>query len=206
MNKLHIYLDESGDLGKWPLGSKSFNIAIIATENPIELDRCIKRIRLRKLKKKLMDLPEIKANNSSPEIRRKVLKELIKTNTKFYALSVDKSRVYDYLFDKKDKLYNFLCGILIRELDIRQHRDLEIIVDRRYSSIFRDDFDRYVKNKFSEKRFNLRINVKHLCSHENGGLQATDFIAWSINRKFSFDDDSYLSIIEAKIKVMELWK
>ncbi len=205
MAKLYIFLDESGDLGK--RGSKYFSIAVIYTETPKELERCIKRIRIRKLKRKMKELPEIKANNSSDIIRRRVLKDLLKTSCHIDIITVNKEKIYDYLFEKKEKLYNYIAGILMDEILIHQE-DLEIIVDRKYNNtVLREEFDNYLSGKLRASKPAVKIKITHLMSHENSGLQVADFVAWSVNRKFSLDDDSYFKIIERKItKIINLWE
>ncbi len=204
-DKLYIYLDESGDLGQH--GSKYFNIAAICTHEPNELKRCIKRVRTRKLKKKLKDCAEIKANNSDPTIRRRVLGDMAKTNCDINIITVNKEKVFSYLYKKKEKLYNYIAGLLLDRIDFKKH-NVEIIIDKKYhNSVLRDEFNSYIKNKLKERKFNRNVNVYHLYSYEDQGLQATDFVAWSANRKFSFDDDSYYKIIEKKItKQINLWQ
>jgi len=67
---LPVGLDiESGDLGFNRKSSNHIVIALLITKNPFKVERCIKRIRLRKLKKKLKELPEIKFNKSNDHIR-----------------------------------------------------------------------------------------------------------------------------------------
>lgn len=131
------------------MGSKYFSIAVIYTENPKELERCIKRIRVHKLKKSIKKLSEIKANNSSETIRKHVLKDIMKTTCHIDVITVNKEKVYSYLFGKKEKLYNYIVGILLDEIQIHQ-KDVEIIVDRKYSStLLKDEFDNYIKREIN---------------------------------------------------------
>ena len=46
---LYMFIDESGDLGKY--GNQYFTIAALCTTNPKPIENIIKRIRQRKLKK-----------------------------------------------------------------------------------------------------------------------------------------------------------
>ena len=71
---MHIYLDESGNLGYSEKSSKYFLIALLVTKNHKSIDNCIKRIRQRKLKKKFKEIPELKFNNSDEIIKKLILK------------------------------------------------------------------------------------------------------------------------------------
>lgn len=201
MNKikdtLFLYLDESGDLGK--LGSKFFIIAILANHNKLELERCIKRLRQRKLKKSLKELGEIKANNSTKEVREYLLKCLSKTNSKLYIIALDKSKVYDYLYEAKEKLYNYISGLLMENIELN-NKNIELIVDRKsVKTIINNDFNFYITNKFRDMKWNINIKIEHKNSENVAGLMAVDFVAWTVNRKFAYNDDSYYKIIEHNI-------
>lgn len=78
----HIFIDESGDLGKF--GSKYFTIAAVSVDEPKNLSRIIKKLRQRKLKKSIKKLPEIKANNSDRVIREYVLKKVGNIDCKIF--------------------------------------------------------------------------------------------------------------------------
>lgn len=44
------------------------------------------------------------------------------------------------------------------------------------------------------------IKISHFDSHNEEGLQAVDFISWSIFRKYEMNDNFYYSIIQNKIE------
>jgi len=203
----HVYIDESGDLGKY--GSRYFTIAAVIADQPKTLSRIMKRLRERKLKKKLRQLPEIKANNSNKEIREYVLDKVKNSNCKIFAIVVEKSKVYDYLFNAKDKLYNYLCGRLLSKLDVKTGKLLITIDKKHTNTFFREDFDTYLKNRAAKLSGNLEIEIRHLPSYSSNELQVADFVVWSINRKFNFGDESYFRIIAGNIVNKEeiiLWK
>ena len=202
-----MYIDESGDLGKY--GSRYFTIAAIIVDDPNKLSRIIKKLRQRKLKKKIRQLPEIKANNSTDIIRKYVLYKLKKIDCEIYAIVVNKSAIVNYLFDVKDKLYNYLCGILVENVR-KTDGGLTIIIDKKHTNtLVRNDFNKYIENKLKSGGIKLEIKIEHKFSYSSNELQVIDFVAWSINRKFNTDDDSYYRIIEEKIAnkdSMILWK
>lgn len=203
----YMYIDESGDLGKY--GSRYFSIAAIIVDNPTSLSRIIKKLRQRKLKKKIKKLPEIKANNSSYVLRKYVLDKLIKTDCELYAIVVNKDAIVNYLFNVKDKLYNYLCGILMENVKNTDGK-LIIVIDKKHTNtLVKNDFNKYIENKLKSKNIKLEIEIEHKFSYSSNELQVVDFVVWSINRKFNTGDDSYYKIIERKIvnkDNMILWK
>ncbi|MBI2652074.1 DUF3800 domain-containing protein [Candidatus Woesearchaeota archaeon] len=201
--EVYIFIDESGDLGKH--GSRYFVIAALCITDPKILYNLIKRIRQRKLKKKIKGLSEIKANNSDDEIRNIILNKLANAECEFHIIVVDKSQVKDYLFDKKDKLYNYIAGILVEHAQVG-YDYIKLVIDKKYrSSLLRTDFDDYVKN--FKVKWNAKLSIEHLESNENLGLQAVDFVAWAVHRKYNTSDDKFYKIIEKRIKsLLHLWK
>lgn len=201
--EVYIFIDESGDLGKH--GLRYFVVAALCTANPKPIYNLIKRIRQRKLKKKIKDLSEIKANNSDDNIRNFVLNKLMLTDCEFHIIALDKSQVRDYLFSNKTKLYNYVAGILIQHAQIG-YENINVLIDKKdMGSIIREDFDNYIKNY--KVKWNSRINIIHLESNQNLGLQAVDFIAWAVHRKLNTTDETFYKIIEKKItNFITLWK
>src|SRR3989344_796545 len=166
MKEVYIFIDESGDLGKH--GLRYFVIAALCTINPKPIYNSIKRIRERKLKKKIKVLSEIKANNSDDIIRNFILNKLANSNCEFHIIAVDKTQVKDYLFDKKDKLYNYIAGILIQHAQVGYEK-INIFIDKKYrSSLIRNDFDEYIRNY--KVKWDAKIKIEHLESVQNLGL------------------------------------
>jgi hypothetical protein len=87
----YIFIDESGDLGKY--GSLYFTIVALSTSDLRQIGRIIKRLRVRKLKKDLKELPEIKANNSSESVRKYVLDKLAIADCSISAIAIPKRKI-----------------------------------------------------------------------------------------------------------------
>lgn len=189
----HIYVDESGDLGA--LGTKYFVIVAVQVREGKLLERIIKRVRQRKLKKKLSEVPEVKGFNSTPEMRRFVLGRIASLDCGVYVLAVDKKKVFPSLMATPNKLYNWLCRILCQQI---QAKKIRIVMDKKYNNrLLRNDFNRYMKGQLSQR--GIEASIEHLESHACPALQAVDFVAWAANRKYSSEDDSYYKIIEGKV-------
>lgn len=197
-NYIFVFIDESGDLGRF--GSTYFVIACLLTENPIQLERIIKRVRQRILHKHEKELPEFKANASSEQVRKKILSMVNKTDSKI-ALLVFEKKNRD-LRAKSKELYNQLVGSLLMEIDFTSTEQIEIIIDKKDNNqLLRNDLDDYVKKALEQ--FNNKITIKHLDSHYSKPLQVVDFIAWAAHRKYSLKDDSYYELIKEKVHLLK---
>lgn len=203
----YIFIDESGDLGRY--GSIYFTIVALMTHLPIELRRAIKRVRQRKLKKKLKEIPEIKANNSTAEIRKFVLRMLSMCDCSISAVVIPKSKVREDLFFHKEKLYNYLCGLLFEHISLNTDI-VDITIDRKHGNrLLQEDFNQYIERKVRGKSASMEVRIRHLESQASNELQAVDFVAWALNRKFTHGDPSYYDLIKQKIRNQgkeEIWQ
>lgn len=197
---MKVFIDESGDLGFKNNSSKFFVITILATEDYLGIKRCVKKIRKRKLKKRIKEPPEIKANNSTKEIRIMILTDLANLRIEIHCIILKKENVYEYLKSKKEVLYNYVCGLILTDiLPFISPKEIQIIIDKRSKNRFiRENFDKYVLSKLNSK--NKKIVISHFESRNEEGLQAVDFISWSIFRKYEMDDTFYCSIVQNKIE------
>ncbi|MEK6960808.1 MAG: DUF3800 domain-containing protein, partial [Nanoarchaeota archaeon] len=179
-----MFIDESGDLGK--LGPRYFIIAALCTTDPKPIFNAMKRIREMRLKKRLRVLSELKANNSDDNVRFAVLDRLMRCQCEFHILKVDKTQVRGYLFGNKNKLYNYLAGILFEHAQ-GSNSKIHLIIDKKdRKSVLREDLSNYLST--FKSKISLEVDVEHIESHNNAGLQAVDFIAWSAHRKFNLED------------------
>lgn len=186
-----VFIDESGDLGFSSSGC--FTVAALVSKDDKQLSRIIKKLRERKLKKKLKETSEIKANNSSNVIRAYVLNKISALDCKLFCINVNKKEVQNIKMNSKE-FYAHLCTLLISKiLDYHPKTDLIIICDKRFNNkIETKQFEDFVFSK-------LKIRVKQLHSHEHPGLQLVDFVAWCINRKLNEGSCIGYTLIESKI-------
>ena len=87
---IYIFIDESGDLGLG--GSKYLVLSALIVEDYFPLYRMIKNMRRHKFRKELRKASEIKANRSSDELRRYMLKKLNKAkNTRVLYIEIGRA-------------------------------------------------------------------------------------------------------------------
>ncbi|PIN89514.1 hypothetical protein COU57_05965 [Candidatus Pacearchaeota archaeon CG10_big_fil_rev_8_21_14_0_10_32_14] len=197
----YIFLDESGELGFKERSSKYFIITLLSCDEGeiYTLRRIIKKVREKLIKKELKKYPEIKGNNSTDKIRIEVLERFTKTNAEVFVIILEKSKVYEYLKDKKNKLYNYISNLILNECSF-DTSSVCLVVDKSKSNrSLRDDFDNYIKKTMNEKNHLNKFIIKHENSYNDGCLQVLDFVSWAIFRNYEFKDPRFIEIIKVKI-------
>ena len=200
---IYIFLDESGELGFKPASSKYFIITLLSCDEGelYVLRRIIKKVRGKVIKKKVKKYPELKGNNSSDEIRTEVLNRFVETNSEIFTIILEKSKVYEYLKNKKDKLYNYIANLILNECSL-DNNSICLIVDKSKSNrSLREDFDNYVRGSFNKKNKSCQLLIRHENSQNEACLQVLDFISWSIFRNYEYKDNRFMNIIKDKIVV-----
>lgn len=204
---LYIYMDESGDLGfNFEKGSsKNFVITLVVTNNDAPLCRCMKKARDKILQKKLHQRPELKANESNEQVISRVLNEFLKIDAQVHYIVVNKERVYEYLRTNKKKLYNYIAGIILQETKIVFNKIVLKVDKREPKLIARQDFDQYITEKL--KSSGVDVDICHLSSVNDQGLQVVDHVCWSIFRKYERADDKFYNVFRDKITTSKkLWE
>ena len=149
--------------------------------------------------KKLKELPEIKFNKSNDYIREKTLICITKEPIEIAYIVLDKDRVSPSRQNHKQKIYNFITSHLMCGLPYENTTKFKLIVDKRISNkVVRTDFDRYVREKTG-----FKVDISHEKSEYNKCLQATDFIAGAIFRKYESGDCRFYDLIKDRIKISE---
>ena len=199
----YIFLDESGELGFKEKSSKYFVITLLSCDEGelYALRRIIKKVRQKIIKKKMKRYPELKGNNSSEKIRIEVLQRFGKTNSEIFVIILDKSKVYEYLRDKKNKLYNYISNLILNECSF-DSPSVYLIVDKSKSNrSLRENFDNYVRNKLNRKSQLCNLKIRHENSQNEACLQVLDFVSWAIFRNYEFQESRFMDIIKDKIVI-----
>ena len=199
----YIFLDESGELGFKERSSKYFIITLFSCDEGeiYSIRRIMKRIREKLIRKKVKKYPELKGNNSSNKIRFEVLERFSKMKAEIFVIILEKSKVYEYLKDKKDKLYNYLSNLVINECSF-DNPSVCLIVDRSKSNrSLRGDFDNYIRNKLVERNHLNKLVIRHESSHNEACLQVLDFVSWAIFRSYEHKDSRFFDVIKNKIVI-----
>lgn len=198
-----IYLDESGELGFGPKASKYFVMAALIPRDPVKIKTCIKRVRQQKLPKKYKQIPELKSNNSSQTIKRRVLECLARTDSDIVYAVLRKEQVFDYLKEDKAVLYNYISGLLLRKV-IEAYKlsgSIDLVIDKSLYNSQRDNFDNYLTKKALKMGVTLN-QPEHPDSLQEPCIQAVDFVAGAIHSKYRDSIDAHYKIIEPRISII----
>lgn len=201
----YLYLDESGDLGfdfvnKKP--SKFFTVTILAVrgENNRKLTKAVKITLRRKFTKK-QKVEELKGSKCSINVKKYFFNQVKDLKFALYAITLNKVKVFERLRQDKERVYNFIARQVLDQIPF-SNADLrvEIIIDKSKTKKNIAEFNKYIlrqiKSKFDPK---VPLDVYHLNSKLNLGLQAVDIFCWGIFRKYERNDKEWYEIFREKI-------
>ncbi len=196
----HAYLDESGTVTPFQQDDRFLVIAVLTGQH--HTIRAIER-HVKKVKKKAGKNAgsEIKAWDATSQQMIEMLEGLAVTDISIIAVVIDKSKVYKPPKDTEDWYRNAVSEALL--YCTKRHPQLDLTVDKRYTKkALRDKLDEVIRARISDVSKSY-VDIKHLESHSNLPLQATDYIALAVRRKYQDGEDQYYNIIKDRI-VMEV--
>jgi len=202
LNKIFIYLDESGDLGFNKGSSKYFVISFIAmdTKTNLILKRKIKKAKKRH---KIGKDVEIKANKSNHSLRVDVLKEICSLPIEIYSITTKKQGINKSLRKDTNIFYNYMVNlILVPYIEESKISNLCLIADSRINKVSKGmRFGDYLKYKvfFENNLYKIKLDIKYLDSLTSYGLQVVDFITNSIFKSYEQANDRYYKALRGRI-------
>ena len=202
---LYLYLDESGDLGfdfftKKP--SKYFTITVMlvkGVDDRKQIAKAVKRTIKNKLKKTTSF--ELKGTKQSINIKKYFYRHVESVDFELYALTLNKRRVYDYLHQRKDRVYNFIARNVLDVIPFSNASvRVSFIIDKSKSKKEIKEFNNYIIRQLEGKidPF-IPIYIDHHLSHEDLPLQAVDLFSWGIFRKYERNDTEWYEIFKEKV-------
>lgn len=208
---MHIYLDESGDLGFdfTKQGTSRFFVITLLVIDSIEVNKKVLKTIERTIKNKIncnkkgKDCAlEFKGNNTDIGIKAYFYRYIKDEEFEIFALVLNKAKVIQELRSKKEKLYNFVSRKLLEKCYFHKAEDRVILtVDKRKNKEDIKDFNSYL---FNELRVLIPLKVPfeqyHEASYAHKGLQAVDVFCWGIYRKYERGDLVWYNYFKNKIK------
>ncbi|WP_407659799.1 DUF3800 domain-containing protein [Methanogenium organophilum] len=162
------------------------------------------------LKKEIKQMSEFKFSNSNDLIKRRVFKCLNTCNISIAYSYFRKEEIDPHLNGNYQNLYVDLSASLISQISAHSSsvKPINLVIDRSLYGRKKSDFDYnvtsrildYPGNGIDDANF---ISIKHVDSKREYCIQAVDFIAGAINRKYLLNETEYYDIIKDKM-IMEL--
>jgi hypothetical protein len=190
---LYIFIDESGDLGFSEKSSSVFLLGGIATLRHFQIQRIPKKIR-QNLHKKLKNMPELKANRSDTNVRKKVLEELTKCDDTIVIFKPCQKRLISNEIrnnlNKEIKIYDYLLNQLIKIIPdsmISIAHSIHLIIDDHWKNPkLRHSLQELLKNSIilRNKCQNKSFFIDQINSITCNELQVVDFVINSCFRAF----------------------
>lgn len=211
---IYLYLDESGDLGfdfvnKKP--SNFFTITILtAGRDHKKLLLGIKKTLRRKLnpkKHRKRIVQEIKATNTTIEIKKYFYKQAKDLSFGLFSITLNKRRVYEELTRKKNHIYNYIARQVIDKIPLEKATTrVQLILDKSKAKPEIENFNQYIVRQL-QGRLNPRVplDIYHWRSCESGGLQAVDLFCWGIFRTYEKNDFNWFKVYKDKIRLNEVY-
>lgn len=203
---MQIYLDESGRIVNGLVADAyesvpCFVLAALVPREDISIKRCIKDIRRKKIKKRYKHTSELKFNDSDYTIRRRILECIGRTNNDIgYAI------LYNFKIQHEVEpqfIYNEICRQLIYKIinNYSPSDQVEVVIDKSLYGAQRAAFNAHMADRSGMIVPSSlgEVKVTHVDSKACACIQAVDFIAGAINRKYRDNDDLYYMKIQHKI-------
>lgn len=198
-------MDESGDPGlKLDSGSsKYFVVTLVVFEENEEAEALDRRVNLLKHELGLNPFYEMKFNKCNKEIRERFLFSVIAYNFFYFAIVINKEKLYGEGFGYKESFYKYASGLVFQNAKTHLH-DATIIIDGSGSKDFRNELSSYLRKKISGGYIK---KIKLQDSRRNNLLQLADMVSGAVKRSFSEKSDSkvYRDIIKCREIYMQVW-
>jgi hypothetical protein len=213
---MFVFLDESGDLGfDFTKGgtSRFFVITILVVENyedRIRLFKAVERTiknKVRKGKKNKTPEIELKGTRTSAAVKAYFFRQLDHVKFQIYSLVLNKARVYEALQENQAKLYNYIARLLIQKCPFQKAKNKIILtLDKSKDQEGIKDFNRYLLLQLqSSIPASKPVEIFHVASHENKGVQAADLFSWGIFRKHERKDAEWYNQFRGRIRFEEVY-
>ena len=217
---MYIFLDESGDLGfdfKNKLSSRFFSVTILLVKNYLTFKYAIRRTFKKKfslIKQKRKQ--ELKGAETKLELKRFFFNQIINDQDWYLHTAIldkynfIKHQHNDSHYDPsltKNKIYNILTKAVLENISVFDENVIHFYVDKckTYDEI--QIFNAYVtKYLLSTLSQTITLNIEHLDSKKNAGLQAVDLFSYGVFRKYERVDFSWYSLFENRITREILFK
>ena len=211
---MHLYLDESGDLGfdfenKKP--SRFFVITLLTVTEPKSIkiiNKAVARTLEKKLnhkKKKCRFVSELKGNSTTLAIKKYFLNYINRNTSELalYSIVLDKLSLLERVQNPiKERVYNHMTHQLLEKIRFPAIGHVNLVVDRSKNNLGIKEFNDYLYANLSLcLNLETKLYISHDSSEKHKGIQAADIFCYGIARKYELKDKSWYDLFKDKIRV-----
>jgi hypothetical protein len=205
---IHMFVDESGDLGLSLSSSKHLVVAALATAEPRLLARIARRSRRRY---GLEGVGELKFNKDGDRLRRAVLESIGDTDSFIAWGAVIKANAPRDLKGDPNGLYQYLVRRTVSDLSMTIHaKRVRVLIDRRSTEpTVRRALEGRIASDVAMNHAGYlppAVVVGHMDSVNSEGLQIADYVAGAVFQRLEREDGSYLRpIVDRVVRGRTYW-
>lgn len=195
----YAYLDESGDVAPFS-GSRFLVVAMLVTESPRAIELHVKRARQSLGRKARQD--ELKATWSEPQMIERLLNSIAQEDVQIVAVAVDKRAIVRPPAEFEE-IYRTAVARVVGHC-LARWPQLHLYLDRRYTNSKQRQALEQAVIAALPPGSQQALLIWHEDSRGNLCLQAVDYVAWAIARKYERGDFRAYRQIADKIVVEDV--
>lgn len=202
---LHIFLDESGNLG---VSGRYFVIAAAYTEDYTKAHRFMKN-RIKKAKDKfprmMCSTHEVKAKDAYPMVMHKILSDLVNIDIQISYIVIDLQHIEERLLNDNNLLYNYATKLLITPIvKNEKYEKINILSDNHTNKVGSvNSLPDYLKTTMLYE-LGVLSDIKFTFLNSDACnayvIQIADYVANAIYSKYEYQNCLYYDVFRRKIK------
>lgn len=208
---MYIFLDESGDLGfdfqnKNPSGF--FNITLLVCDTPQTMKTINKAIE-RTFKNKILPksrhrkIHEIKGTGVTLNAKTYFLKHATKSNGwNIYTIILNKQAELHKLPKSVNthRIYNMMANNLMKQVNFSRAKTVNLFIDKSKNRAGIVEFDTMLQVSLDIiLPLDVPLNITHMCSQKNRGIQAADLFCWGILKRYEQQETEWYDLFKERI-------
>lgn len=187
--------------------SEYFIVTAVIFEDNKEAEQCESRIREYRQKLGKNQQFEFHFNQCCDDYKRGFLRVANQSRFSYYALVLNKSKLWSEGFHNKDSLYKYATSLVFE--NARSFlTNATVIIDKCGDRQFRNQLAKYLKRKMNDPGNTLIRKVKMEVSRSNPLLQLADMVCGAVARSYKKGDlngNVFRDLIRQKEKRVQLW-
>jgi|SRR5271154_6830290 len=210
---MHVFVDESGDLGFGNLSTKNFIVAYAVIDSPERVRVDMKRLRKKLCLRHNYTIEEFKFSKDNEFIRSRVLANICGQDVTIGIFVADKKAVLSQLRQDPSRLYNYVVvnTVITNLVQAFEFKDICFVIDKSLPSKSIEHFNRYLREKISWRQVRElgkempKVTVYHEDSRNDQCLQLIDYCAGAAFNYFERNNRMHYGILESKVRFRTSW-